>query len=870
MRHAHAVGSLFALLTPLLAQSPSVRLDAPVVVVDQWSRIDELADLDLDGDLDGVGFYDFTFLQQSGQPSVLQWKLHRNDGTGRFDSSVLYQWPQSSGGAFTHYLTPVGDLDGDGHADVLMVGTTMLALESRPGQPVLRTLTPLPLSLSISSNNDARLVDITGDGRAELVVIDTFYGLRIFNLGTSTYSQRAVASPAPSSTEMALIEANGDASMDVAVLHGGTLRIYPTNQTGTFTYFASFALPAGISTFGPGQGNLVAGDVDGDGDQDMVVFSMSGTYCWLERTGPSQFTMHAAAVGGPATNLHDVDGDGDLDGTCCGGGGPTPATPNNLVGAFEIAQNLGGGVFAPAWRMPSIGAWHLAGFADMNGDGYADLVGGRNVYFGPVRHDPLATTLPSASTVKVVDCDHDGDPDLVSGTGAMWSNYGQGVFTSTSLPLPPAPPGTTWQLLPGTIDFDRDGDDDCLATTLVAGSPIETRRLDNTGGGFLVDRGPITPPGTALSSSKPLAGGDLDGDGDLDVLTTDASGIVRVWWQHGGALALGPSFPASRIAGVADFTGDGRDDVLLASYPFLPATAWADLQMLTFPSGQGAVLSSVGTGYALDAPGITDHDGDGDLDLIALNYNGTFGLYVWQNNGVGTFTMQPNAFATASVREGGRVSVADMDGDGLEDYVVGPAGYPHVVNTSQTGFWVVRRLPGGQFESALFSPEVGAPADVDGDGDLDLLGAAVVKNRRFDGPSAGNRSQFGDACPGTGGARPVLGTVGPFRANVGIETRLTGGLGGSAALVIAALAPAIPPIVLAPDFVLYLDPSFFVLTSFLLGGTPSAAGEGSGSFTMWFDPGFAGFSYYLQAAVFDPGVPTNLSLSNAVYVRIGS
>ncbi len=868
MRHALVAGSVCT-LPALFAQAPSARLDAPMVVVDQWSRIDELVDLDLDSDLDGVGFYDFTFLTQSGQPSVLQWRLHRNDGTGRFDSSVLYQWPLSSGGAFTHYLTPVGDLDGDGNDDVLMVNGTMLALESRPGQPVLRSLTPFPLTLQMSGNYDAKLVDVTGDGRAELVLVDTNYGLRIFNLGTSTYTQRAVASPAPSSTEMALIEANGDASIDVAVLHGGTLRLYPTNQTGSFTSFASFLLPAGISTFGAGQGNLVAGDIDGDGDQDMVVFSMSGTYCWLERTGPSQFTMHAAAVGGPATNLHDVDGDGDLDGTCCGGGGPTPATPNNLVGAFEIAQNLGGGVFAPAWRMPSIGAWHLAGFADMNGDGHADLVGGRNVYFGPVRHDPLAAALPSAPSVKVVDQDRDGDPDLLGATGGLWSNFGQGSFASTSLALPPAPAGTSWQLLPGTVDFDQDGDEDCFATPLVAGSPTTTHLLENAGGGFLVDRGSVTPSGTALSSGRPLDAGDLDGDGDVDVLTTEA-GIVRVWWQNGGALTLGPSFPAARIAGIADFTGDGRADVLLASYPFLPQTAWVDLQLLTFPTGQGATQWSVGSGYAFDAPGITDHDGDGDLDLVALNFSGTFGLYVWQNDGVGTFTMQPTAVATASVREGGRVSVADIDGDGLEDYVVGPAGYPHVVNTSQTGFWVVRRLPGGQFESTLFTPEVGAPADADGDGDLDILGPAVVTNRRFDGPSAGNRSQFGDACPGTGGAKPVLGTVGPFRANVGIETRLTGGLGGSAALVIAALAPAVPPIVLAPDFVLYLDPSFFVLTTFLLGGTPAAAGEGHGSFTMWFDPAFAGFSYYLQAAVFDPGVPTSLSLSNAVYVRIGS
>lgn len=870
MRIPLSVGAILALSLPLLAQLPQARLDAPVVVVDQWSRIDEIADFDLDGDLDGIGFYDFTFLTTSGQPSYLQWRLHRNDGSARFTSSVLQQWQVYSGGAFTKYPAPVGDIDGDGHADALMIGSPMLALESRPGQPVLRTMNPLPGSLLVSTNCDARLLDVTGDGRAEVVHVDTSYGLRIFSLGTTTFSQRGVAVPAPSSTEMVLVEANGDASTDVAVLDGGTLRIYPTNQTGSFASFLSFLLPPGISTWGLGEGTLVAGDIDADGDQDIVAFSQTGTYCWLERTGPTQFVMHPAATGGPATFLHDVDGDGDLDGTCCGGGGPTPATPNNLVGEIRIAQNLGGGVFAPSRRIPNLGSWHLAGYADMNGDGYKDLIGGRNILFGPYRHEPVVPALPSASTVQVADRDRDGDPDTVTDTGVVWTNSGQGGFASASLPLPPAPAGTTWQVLPGSMDFDLDGDVDSFASTMVAGTATATHLLANAGGGFLVDHGPLTPSGTALSSSRRLVGGDLDGDGDTDVLTTDAAGIVRVWWQNVGGLALGPSFTAARIAGVADFDADGHADVLLASYPFAPSTYWSDVQLLRFPSGQVPVMQSVGSGYAFDAPAITDHDGDGDLDVVGLNSYGEFGLYVLTNDGFGTFTTQPSVFAPASVRDGGGVSVADVDGDGLQDYVVGPAGYPHVVSTSQTGFWVVRRTASGTFESTLFTPEVGVPADVDGDGDVDLLGKVVIRNRRFEGDPAGSRDQFGEPCAGTGGARPTLGSIGPFRAGVAIETRLTGGFGGSSALVIASLAPAVPPIALAPDFVIYLDPSFFVLTTFALGGGPSIAGEGHGSFSMTFPPAFAGLSYYLQAAVFDPGVAFNLSLSNALHVRIGS
>ena len=52
-------------------------------------------------------------------------------------------------------------------------------------------------------------------------------------------------------------------------------------------------------------------------------------------------------IGGPATHLIDVDGDGDLDGLCCGGGsGPYP---NEGSSTFQVALNDGAGVFAPAF-----------------------------------------------------------------------------------------------------------------------------------------------------------------------------------------------------------------------------------------------------------------------------------------------------------------------------------------------------------------------------------------------------------------------------------------------------------------------------------------------------------------------------------------
>ncbi|HEX5052071.1 MAG TPA: VCBS repeat-containing protein [Planctomycetota bacterium] len=851
-------------------QSPGA-FDAPVVAVDVWSRIDELVDLDLDGHVDGFGIYT-NQTTSSSQPVFLQAKLHRNDGAGHFTTSVLYQWPATAGTPTT-YRSAVGDTDGDGHPDVItLVGNQIWVVESRPGAPVVRTLTPLPLNSSLSFDCDMKLVDVTGDGRAELVVCDTFNGLRVLSLGATTWSQRGLAVPNPSSTSIALLEANGDGNMDIAVLHGSEVRIYPATQAGVFGAFASFLLPPGISSFGLSQGHLCAGDLDGDLDADIIVFSIAGQYCWIERTGPAQFVTHASATGGPATHLYDFDGDGDLDGTCCGGStGPGTTTPNYMEGAFEIAENLGGGVFAPAWLMPSIGPFHLAGCADLDGDGRPDLAGGRCVWFGSGRRNPVAAVLPSALSSSNFDADGDGDPDMLDLGNALWTNRGDGTFSSALLPssFPPAPAGSTWAVRPGPVDFD--GDDDVDLFVRLVGPTMATHWFANAGGGFFVDRGAVTPGGTSMDGDEPLHPGDLDGDGDVDLVHTEVtpSLITRTWWQHNGTVAPGPTWPDARVIGVADFTHDGRADVLLATYPFPPAQAWMNLTLAVAQPGQTFALQPIAQFPSFDSLGIVDHDGDGNPDLVVLDAPGAvIVLRVWLGDGLGQFTAGP-VLATLGMRARARVFLADVDGNGLYDVVAGPAGYPEIVGTSTLGTWVVRQVSPGQFESTLYPTELGRPIDVDGDGDIDLLGRALVRNRTFEGVAGGAREQFGDASAGTGGARPTIGAVGPFRVGTTMQTRITGGLGQGFSFIAAGLAPANPPLVPLPGFTVWLDNPFVLATMQLAGGA-LAAGEGSSSFPLFLPPIASGFEFYEQVIGFDPaGVAQLLVHSQALRIQVG-
>jgi hypothetical protein len=870
--HVTPLVALLGSLSLVTAQQSHPLFDAPVIAVDGWSRIDELVDLDLDGDLDGFGLF-LNQVSQSGQPAFMQAKLHRNDGSGQFTSSVIYQW-SSSPGQPTQYRSAVGDIDGDGHNDVITLrGAEAWIVESRSGQPTARVLTqgpPLGIS-AFAYVTGAQLSDVDGDARAELITADTTDGLRVWRLNPTTFQRRCIAVPSVSATELVTVEANGDTVPDVAVVDGGTVRLFPTNQLGGIAPFASFVLPPFVSDWGS-PGKIAAGDVDNDGDVDLIVFGNSNNlYCKLERTGPAQWVVGPAVAGGPAAYLHDFDGDGDLDGTCCGGGGgPQTTSPNTALGNFQVAENLGGGVFAPVWRLPIIGPFHLAGCADMDGDGRNDLVGGRCIYFGRGRHDPAGTVLPAAATTRVVDVDSDGDPDVLDATGSQWTNRGNGKLAAAPIALPSAPPGGTWSVLPGSLDFDQDGDADVLANAVMIGNPVATHLLRNQGGGLFVDAGALTPNGTTLANTEPLSAADVDGDGDLDVLAGDSSPAWQLWLQTGGALVLANTWAGMRIVGVAELTGDARADVLVATYPFGPSnTGWMDLSVQSLGQSGTWVVHPVGQFPSLDAVGIVDHEGDGDGDLVLFDTTGPdWVVRVWTNDGTASFLPQ-QIVATVVLAQRARIATADLDGDGRYDIVAGPAGYHDALPNSGAGVHVLRQTAPQQFTAVLHSSHFGWPTDADGDGDVDLVGRAMLRNTQFDGPSAGEREQVGVGLAGTGGGKPVLGATGPFRVGGTLTTTLTGGCGQGVAVFVASFFRADPPQVLVPGFLFYLD-SPLILGAIALDGGNQTAGDGSASFTLPILPFVAGVDFYQQAIVADAaGVGPGVTHTQALRVRFG-
>ena len=358
---ALTTGAVLFLLAPAaLAQQEAQLFDAPVLAVaDSAQRMNALLDLNNDGWTDAVG----SFYPNDDTGGVYAFL---NDGTGRMTPFFEQEWPQNVTNTMP-FPVDVGDLNGDGFDDFATgLRDELKVYRSNGGAPPV-----LSADVYLGSGNEAHDLtfgDYDGDGQLELAV--RLYapstqdkGLRIYdNPGTALPTAAWFLQPAAGAGMfMKNAEVDGD-GFDDLMLVGETRVDFFTIGHGDLISAGSYA--HGLSEVAGG----ASGDIDGDGDDDVVVFAMGGEYVVLRRTGAQTFALEAPAVGGPATGLADVDMDGDLDGVCCGGGGGGVTWfSNGGLSWFEISINDGTGSFAPSFRLMGMGSNEIAGVDDKEG-----------------------------------------------------------------------------------------------------------------------------------------------------------------------------------------------------------------------------------------------------------------------------------------------------------------------------------------------------------------------------------------------------------------------------------------------------------------------------------------------------------------------
>lgn len=330
--------------------------------------------------------------------------------------------------------------------------------------------------------------------------------------------------------------------------------------------------------------------------------------------------------------------------------------------------------------------------------------------------------------VAMADIDNDGDVDLLApnyggNTVSVRVNNGRGVFTGTTeIPVGANPRAVA------TGDIDADGDLDFLVTDDsggFSGGNVNVR-VNNGSGGFTAPAGTGTIP-VGGSGPQVVTLADVDGDGDLDMLVTNFQNLattgssVSVRLNNGAGVFGGGSdvqLPSGAIGlAVGDIDNDGDLDFLTSNFN----TGLVSVQ-LNNGRGSFSAAANVTVGLAVVALTLGDLDNDGDLDLLVTNADNGGPMSVVQvrlNNGNGSFSSSPDVLTGGSLTQS--LVTADMDGDGDLDLLT-------ATNTSSTGNELGIWLNNGSAQfSRVYSTPLGAHligltvADVDEDGDLDCI-----------------------------------------------------------------------------------------------------------------------------------------------------
>jgi hypothetical protein len=477
-------------------------------------------------------------------------------------------------------------------------------------------------------------------------------------------------------------------------------------------------------------------DIDGDGDLDLFVQERSNDLMFFENVGTPQsarFTWrtdrYASLDIGEWYRFVDMDGDGDFDLIAeqpysyvrLYRNEGSRAAPRLVLAGDTLKDTSGRPIFADRQN--------IANAADIDCNGLMDLFLGRvdgtitryeetrevdggvpRFRFVTDRFEGIeivaqmsGSSRHGANSMYFADTDADGDLDL------FWGDFfepgvllirNQGSCENPNLRVEPEPLRradgevilTSGYNVPVLADIDGDGDHD-LFIGIIGGAfnpnrtaPEPFHFYERTAAGFEL-RTTRYIDGIDIGSESTVAFGDIDGDGDLDMLMGNkidrsAQQRARLYVFRNDGTAIAPRFVLADTLdlsesyhyapALADLDGDGLLDLLLGT--------WNDDVLYYRNEGSAREPRWVQdtsrtvrlTRGSNTTPALVDIDGDGDLDLFVGEASGTINFY--RNVGSRTdprFELVSDEYGGIDVGRRSHPVFTDIDGDGLLDMVVG-------------------------------------------------------------------------------------------------------------------------------------------------------------------------------------------------------
>lgn len=612
-----------------------------------------------------------------------------------FEPSITLAGLQSVGGI------SFGDLDGDGKPDMIVTNINTYPLAS-----VYRNISALgtinassfaaKTDIQVGGNPSKVIIkDVNGDGKPDLIVLNTTYGVSIFQnkavqgtLDATSFTKKTDVGVLGSDIEMADID--GDGKPDLISTKSIALN---TSIAGSFSFSSRTSINASHSPL-----QVCVGDIDGDGKPDIVFANSDNSISIFQNNSVngtvilgSEINLTTVNGSVPTIKLADINGDGKLDLVIS-----TSAinTNQNVISVYLNTSTTGSitvSTFGPKTDIAIGRSTLVSAIADINGDGKPDIVINQN-------------SNSSNSIISVLLNNSNGN--IISFAAKVDLISGDGTYTSGAYIL-------------SVCDIDGDNKPDIFYS-----DNFNVYALHCSQQPAVVN--PLPPTITSFTPAMGLIGANIVINGS-DFNSTPASNIVYFGATKGQVVTstntqmtvkVPPGSTYSPLSALN--TSNGLTGYSPSQFSNIFKSSGI-IDSSSFKSTRGPLSGGTATALA-----IGDLDGDGKPDIVSSerqSNNSVISVYLNKSASAGDFTFQTHIDYVA-LSDASDISLTDIDGDGKLDILVSYSYF-----SSQTNYFSVF-LNKSTVGNISFAPktDIGlavsgiAIGDLNGDGKIDLVG----------------------------------------------------------------------------------------------------------------------------------------------------